>query len=70
MNVCFLVVYNMDFEYLFMMCFNGILVVEVMFSGGRILGIFLVMELEGWNWEDVCYMVDMVIYMNWLVCMS
>lgn len=44
---------------------NGILLAQVSPRGGIIAGTSSVMELDGWNWEDMAYRLDDGVFMTW-----
>ncbi len=44
---------------------NGILLAQVSPRGGLIAGTSSVMELDGWNWEDMTYRLDDGVFMSW-----
>ncbi len=44
---------------------NGILIAQVTPRGGIISGTSSVMELDGWNWEDMVLKMDDGIHLNW-----
>ena len=44
---------------------NGILMAEVAPRAGVISGSSSVMELDGWNWEDAAYKMDIGLHLNW-----
>ncbi len=44
---------------------NGILLAQTTPQGGIISGQSSVVELDGWNWQDVAYKTDMAIHLNW-----
>ncbi|MGB0861587.1 MAG: amidohydrolase family protein [Saprospiraceae bacterium] len=44
---------------------NGVLMVQVVPSGGWISGQSSIVELDGWNWEDASYKTDDGIWMAW-----
>lgn len=44
---------------------NGVLLAEITPRGGVISGTSSVLELDGWNWEDMALKTDMGVHMNW-----
>ena len=44
---------------------NGVLLAEITPRGGVISGTSSVLELDGWNWEDMEMKTDMGVHMNW-----
>lgn len=44
---------------------NGVLLAEITPRGGIISGTSSVVELDGWNWEDMAVKTDIGIHMNW-----
>jgi imidazolonepropionase-like amidohydrolase len=44
---------------------NGVLVAQVTPRGGTISGTSSVLELDGWNWEDMTIKLDDGIHLNW-----
>jgi imidazolonepropionase-like amidohydrolase len=44
---------------------NGILLAQISPRGGLIAGTSSVMELDGWNWEDMAYKLDDGVFMSW-----
>lgn len=69
-SVCSLIVYNIDFFVMFIVCFQGVLLVQIVLFGGCVLGILSIVQLDVWNWEDVVYVVDDGLYINWLFLFS
>jgi imidazolonepropionase-like amidohydrolase len=53
-----LIAYNTDSKVLPTIRSNGVLLVQVAPSGGRISGQSSIVELDAWNWEDAAYRVD------------
>jgi imidazolonepropionase-like amidohydrolase len=43
---------------------NGILLAQVVPTGGRISGLSSVVELDAWNWEDAAYKMDMGMHLR------
>jgi imidazolonepropionase-like amidohydrolase len=44
---------------------NGVLVAQVTPRGGTISGTSSVLELDGWNWEDMALKTDDGVHLNW-----
>lgn len=44
---------------------NGVLLAQVSPHGGLLAGTSSVMELDGWNWEDMAYRMDDGVFMSW-----
>jgi imidazolonepropionase-like amidohydrolase len=44
---------------------NGVLLAQVSPHGGLLSGTSAIMELDGWNWEDMAYRMDDGVFMNW-----
>jgi imidazolonepropionase-like amidohydrolase len=53
-----LIAYNTDSKVLPTIRSNGVLMVQIAPSGGRISGQSSIVELDAWNWEDAAYRVD------------
>lgn len=45
---------------------NGVLLAQITPRGGTISGTSSIIELEGWNWEDMTLKADDGIHMNWI----
>jgi imidazolonepropionase-like amidohydrolase len=60
-----LVAYNTDSKVTPTVRSNGVLLVQVVPSGGLISGQSSVFELDGWNYEDAVYKSDIGIHLNW-----
>lgn len=52
------IAYNTDSKIINTVRVNGILLANVIPSGGLITGSSSVMQLDGWNWEDAVYRMD------------
>ncbi|MFI5148787.1 MAG: amidohydrolase family protein [Bacteroidia bacterium] len=57
--------FNSDSKIIPTMRTNGVLMAQVAPRGGLLSGTSSVMELDGWNWEDMAYRLDDGIYMSW-----
>lgn len=44
---------------------NGVLLAQTVPQGGLISGNSSVVELDGWNWEDAAYKMDIGLHINW-----
>ena len=64
-NVRSVIAYNTDSEVIPTLRFNGILLAQVVPTGGIISGTSSVMALDGWNWEDAAYSQDGGIHIFW-----
>jgi hypothetical protein len=64
-NVSSIVAYNTDSEVIPVLRSNGILLAQVMPSGGLLSGSSSVVQLDAWNWEDAIVVRDHVMHLNW-----
>jgi imidazolonepropionase-like amidohydrolase len=64
-NVRSVISYNTDSKVIPTVRSNGVLLAEVTPRGGMISGTSSVFLLDGWNWEDAVYKMDIGIHMNW-----
>ena len=64
-NVRSLIAYNTDSRIIPTVRSNGVLLAQVVPSGGTISGQSSVMQLDAWNWEDAAYKIDEGIHLNW-----
>lgn len=64
-NVSSLVAYNTDSRIIPTVRSNGVLLAQVIPSGGTISGQSNVMQLDAWNWQDAAYKIDEGIHVNW-----
>ncbi len=64
-NVRSLISYNTDSELIPTMRFNGILLAQVVPTGGMVPGSSSVVQLDAWNWEDAAVKADDAIHMHW-----
>lgn len=64
-NVRSIIAYNSDSRVTPTVRSNGILLAQVVPSGGIISGQSSVVQLDGWNWEDAAYKTDEGIHLNW-----
>jgi imidazolonepropionase-like amidohydrolase len=63
-NIHSYIAYNADSKIINTVRSNGILLVNVIPSGGILSGTSSVMQLDAWNWEDALYKKDGGIYFN------
>lgn len=64
-NVRALTSYNTDSKIIPTVRSNGMLLAQVIPSGGVISGQSSVMQLDAWNWEDAAFHSDEGIFLNW-----
>lgn len=64
-NIRSIIAYNTDSRVTPTVRSNGVLMAQVVPSGGWISGQSSVVELDGWNWEDATYKADEGIWMGW-----
>ena len=64
-NLRSIVAYNTDSKVTPTVRSNGILLAQVVPTGGSISGTSSVVELDGWNWEDAAYKLDDGVHLNW-----
>ncbi|HXC03473.1 MAG TPA: amidohydrolase family protein [Bacteroidia bacterium] len=57
--------FNSDSKIIPTMRTNGVLMAQVAPRGGLLSGTSAVMDLDGWNWEDMAYRMDDGVYMAW-----
>lgn len=60
-----IIAYNTDSERIPTMRFNGVLLSQVVPSGGLVSGTSSVVQLDAWNWEDAIVKVDGGLHLNW-----
>ncbi len=60
-----LVAYNTDSHAIPVVRSNGVLLAQVVPSGGLLSGTSSVMQLDAWNWEDAAYAPDQGVHLNW-----
>ena len=63
-NVHTIYAYNTDSKVINTLRSNGILLANVVPSGGNISGSSSVVQLDAWNWEDAAYKIDNGIHYN------
>ncbi len=59
------IAYNSDSKIPSTVRTNGVLLAEVTPRGGIISGTSSVLELDGWNWEDMAMKTDIGMHLNW-----
>ncbi len=64
-NLRSIIAYNTDSKVTPTVRSNGILLAQVVPTGGRFSGTSSVVELDGWNWEDAAYKLDNGVHLNW-----
>ncbi len=64
-NARAIVSYNTDSRVTPTVRSNGVLLAQVMPSGGLISGLSSVVQLDAWHWEDAAYLMDDGMRMNW-----
>lgn len=64
-NVRAIIAYNTDSRVTPTIRSNGVLMAQIIPSGGRIPGSSSVVQLDAWNWEDAAYATDNGIHLNW-----
>lgn len=60
-----IVAYNTDSELIPSIRSNGVMIAQVVPSGGLISGTSSVVQLDAWNWEDAVVAMDKVLHLNW-----
>ncbi|CAN5814796.1 amidohydrolase [soil metagenome] len=63
-NIHSLVAYNTDSKVINTLRTNGILLANIVPSGGTISGTSSVVQLDAWNWEDAAYKTDNGVHYN------
>ncbi len=64
-NIRSVIAYNTDSKIIPTVRSNGILLALSVPEGGIIPGTSSVMKLDGWNWEDAAYKMDVATQLNW-----
>lgn len=59
------IAYNTDSKIIPTVRSNGILIAQVVPSGGLVSGTSSVMQLDAWNWEDAVIKMDEGLHINW-----
>lgn len=57
--------YNTDSRVIPTVRSNGVLLAQVVPSGGIVSGTSSVVQLDAWNWEDAAYKIDDGVWMTW-----
>jgi imidazolonepropionase-like amidohydrolase len=65
-----LIAYNTDSEITPTVRSNGVLLAQIIPSGGRISGKSSIVQLDAWNWEDAVVKADEGLHLNWPSKMS
>jgi len=60
-----IIAYNTDSKIIPTVRSNGVLIAEVAPQGGVVSGQSSVVKLDGWNYEDAAYKLDVGIHVNW-----
>lgn len=60
-----LVAYNTDSHAIPVVRSNGVLLAQVVPTGGMLSGTSTVMQLDAWNWEDAAYAADNGVHLSW-----
>ncbi len=64
-NARAIIAYNTDSDILPTVRANGVLIAQVVPSGGILSGTSSVVQLDAWNWEDASLRADEGIHLNW-----
>jgi len=64
-NLRSIIAYNTDSKVTPTVRSNGVLIAQVVPTGGSFSGTSSVVELDGWNWEDAAYKLDDGVHLNW-----
>ncbi|MEL6274272.1 MAG: amidohydrolase family protein, partial [Bacteroidota bacterium] len=64
-NVRALIAFNTDSQIIPTVRSRGIMLAQIVPSGGRISGKSSVVEMDGWNWEDAVRRADEGVHINW-----
>lgn len=64
-NIRSVIAYNTDSKIIPTVRSNGVLLALSVPEGGIIPGTSSVMKLDGWNWEDAAYKMDVATQLNW-----
>lgn len=60
-----IIAYNTDSEVLPTIRSNGVLLAQIVPTGGTLSGASTVVQLDAWNWEDAAFHIDEGIHLNW-----
>ena len=64
-NIRSIIAYNTDSEMIPTLCYNGVLMAQVVPGGGTISGQSSMVQLDAWNWEDAAWKTDIGIHVAW-----
>jgi imidazolonepropionase-like amidohydrolase len=64
-NARSIIAYNTDSEVIPTVRANGVLLAQVVPTGGLVSGLSSVVQLDAWNWEDAAYRTDDGVHLNW-----
>jgi len=64
-NVRSVIAYNTDSQVTPTVRSNGVLIAQVVPSGGRVMGTSSIVQLDAWNYEDAIIKEDDGVWMNW-----
>ncbi|MCS6927923.1 MAG: amidohydrolase family protein [Saprospiraceae bacterium] len=64
-NARSIIAYNTDSDILPTVRSNGVLIAQVVPSGGTIAGTSSVVQLDAWNWEDAALRLEDGLHLNW-----
>ncbi|MGI9158321.1 MAG: amidohydrolase family protein, partial [Saprospiraceae bacterium] len=64
-NARALIAYNTDSEVIPTVRANGVLLAQIVPTGGLVSGSSSVVQLDAWNWEDAAYRTDDGVHLNW-----
>jgi len=60
-----IVAYNTDSEVLPTIRSNGVLLAQIVPTGGTLSGASSIVHLDAWNWEDAAYSIDEGLHLRW-----
>ncbi len=60
-----IVAYNTDSEVLPTIRSNGVLLAQIVPTGGTLSGASSIVQLDAWNWEDAAYSIDEGLHLRW-----
>lgn len=64
-NARAIVAYNTDSEVIPTVRANGVLLAQVVPTGGLVSGLSSIVQLDAWNYEDAAYRTDDGVHLNW-----
>jgi imidazolonepropionase-like amidohydrolase len=64
-NVRALIAYNTDSDIINTVRSNGVLLAQIVPSGGPVAGQSSVVQLDAWNWQDAAYQTDSGMHIYW-----